>query len=301
MTEPDWHLWRAFLAVLDHGSLSGAARALRQTQPTLGRQIATLESDLGAPLFTRSTDGLRPTEIALELAPHGRAMAAAAAALMRTASGRDGELRGTVRLAASEIVGGVVLPPILARFRTLHPGVDIALSLSNRVEDLLRRDADLAVRNVAPTQAALVSRKIGEAPVSFFAHRDYVAAHGLPATVADLGRHTLVGLDDHARQIRPVFGIDAQFGFQCSSDLGLLAALRAGFGIGYCQTGIGMALPELVPVLPGLVLARVGIWVVMHEDLRAMRRLRALFDHLAGELTRYLEPEPMLAPGSPPR
>ncbi len=121
MTEPDWHLWRAFLAVFDHGSLSGAARALRQTQPTLGRQIATLESDLGAPLFTRSTDGLRPTEIAMELEPHGRAMAAAAAALMRTASGRDGELRGTIRLAASEIVGGVVLPPILARFRTLHP------------------------------------------------------------------------------------------------------------------------------------------------------------------------------------
>ncbi len=301
MTEPDWHLWRAFLAVLDHGSLSGAARALRQTQPTLGRQIATLESDLGTPLFTRSTDGLRPTEIAMELVPHGRAMAAAAAALMRTASGRDGELRGTIRLAASEIVGGVVLPPILARFRALHPRVDIALSLSNRVEDLLRGDADLAVRNVAPTQTALVSRKIGEAPVSFFTHRDYVAAHGLPASVADLGDHTLIGLDDHARRIRPILGIEAQFGFQCSSDLGLLAALRAGFGIGYCQTGIGLALPELVPVLPGFVLARVGIWVVMHEDLRAMRRLRALFDHLVAELTRYLEPEPMLAPGSPPR
>ena len=202
-----------------------------------------------------------------------------AAALLRTASGRDGAtLRGTVRLAASEIVGGVVLPrQALARCGALHPGVDMVLSLSNRVEDLLRRKADLAVRNVAPTQAALVSRKIGEAPVSFFAHRDYAATHGLPESVADLGRHTLVGLDDHARQIRPVFGIDAQFGFQCSSDLGLLAALRAGFGIGYCQTGIGLASPELVPVLPGLVLARVGIWVVMHEDLRAMRRLRALF------------------------
>ena len=187
MTEPEWHLWRAFLAALDHGSLSGAARALHQTQPTLGRQIAALENDLGTSLF------------------------------------------------------------------------------------------------------------------SFFAHRDYVAAHGLPESVAALGRHTLVGLDDHARRVRPVLGFEAQFGFQCSSDLGLLAALRAGFGIGYCQTGIGLAVPELVPVLPGFVLARVGIWVVMHEDLRAMRRLRALFDHLVGELTRYVEPEPVLAPGSSPR
>ena len=301
MTEPDWHLWRAFLAAFDHGSLSGAARALRQTQPTLGRQIAALESDLGASLFTRSTDGLRPTEIAMQLAPHARVMAAAATSLMRTASARDEELRGTVRLAASEVVGGVVLPPILTRFRALHPGVDLALSLSNRVEDLLRRDADLAVRNVAPTQSALVSRRIGEVPVSFFAHRDYVATHGLPANVAELEGHTLIGLDDHARQIGPILGIQARFGFQCSSDLGLLAALRAGFGIGYCQTGIGFALPELVPVLPGFVLARVGIWVVMHEDLRAMRRLRALFDHLVGELTRYLGSEAMLAPVSPPR
>jgi len=288
MAEPDWQLWRSFLAVLQTGSLSAAARRLRLTQPTLGRQIALLEQDLGVALFTRSAEGLRPTEAAMELAPHAQAMAAAAAALLRAASGGEGELRGTIRLAASEFIGGVVLPPMLARFREAHPAVAIELSLSNQVENLLRRDADIAVRNTAPTQAALLARRIGEAPVGFFAHRSYAAAHGLPATLQELPAHALIGRPEHLAQASPVAGMVLRFGFQCSSDLGLFAALRAGLGIGYCQAAVGRHDPELVPVLPGLVLARVGIWLATHEDLRATRRVRALLDHLAGELTRYV-------------
>ena len=296
MMEPDWQLWRSFLAVLRSGSLSGAARQLRLTQPTLGRQIAALEATLGRALFTRSTDGLRPTDAALELAPHAETMAAAAGALLRAASGGAGELRGTVRLAASEFIGGAVLPPMLACFRANHPGVEIELSLSNRTEDLLRREADLAVRNVAPTQGALVVRRIGEAPVAFFAHSDYVAAHGSPATIGDLAHHALIGHPEHIERARRELGFDPHFTFRCDSDLGLLAALRAGLGIGYCQVGVGQCDPYLVPVLPGLVVARVGIWLAMHEDLRSNRRIRALFDHLAGELARYASPAPLSQP-----
>jgi DNA-binding transcriptional LysR family regulator len=288
MAEPDWQLWRSFLAVLRAGSLSGAARRLRLTQPTLGRQIAALEATLGRTLFTRSTDGLRPTDTALELFPHAEAMEAAASALVRAASGAEGELRGTVRLAASEFMGAAVLPPMLARFRAEHPGVEIELSLSDRTENLLRRDADLAVRNVAPAQAALMARRIGEAPVGLFARRDYAAAHGLPARAEELAGHALIGRAEHAGQARTVLGFDPRFGFRCDSDLGLLAALRSGLGVGYCQVGVGRRDPDLVPVLPGLVLARIGVWLAMHEDLRASRRVRALFDHLARELTAYV-------------
>ena len=288
MAEPDWQLWRSFLAVLQTGSLSAAARRLRLTQPTLGRQIAALEQDLGLALFTRSTEGLHPTEAAAALAPHAQAMAAAAAALQRAASGGDGELRGAVRLAASEFIGGVVLPPMLARFRAVHPAIDIELSLSNQVENLLRRDADIAVRNTVPTQAALLVRRIGETPVGLFAHRNYAAAHGLPATLSDLAEHALIGRPEHLELTVPVFGMALRFGFQCSSDLGLLAALRAGLGIGYCQIPVGRRDADLVPVLPSLVLARIGIWLATHEDLRATRRIRVLLDHLAGELARYV-------------
>lgn len=288
MVEPDWQLWRSFLAVLQTGSLSAAARRLHLTQPTLGRQIASLEHDLGIALFTRSTEGLRPTEGATALAPHAQAMAAAAAALQRAASGGDGELRGTVRLAASEFIGGVVLPPMLARFRAVHPAIDIELSLSNQVENLLRRDADIAVRNMAPTQAALLVRRLGEVPVGFFAHRRYAAARGLPATLQHLAEHTLIGRPEHLALAVSVAGMALRFGFQCNSDLGLLAALRAGLGIGYCQLPVGRRDPDLVPVLPGLILARVGVWLATHEDLRATRRIRVLLDHLAGELTSYV-------------
>jgi len=288
MIEPDWHLWRAFLAVLRGGSLSAAARDLNLTQPTLGRQVAALESMLGVPLFTRSTEGLQPTERALALGPHAEAMAAAAASLLRTASGSEDALLGTVRLAASEFMGGVVLPPMLAKFRMAYPGIDIELSLSDRTENLLRRDADLAVRNIAPTQAALVSRRIGEVPVCLFAHRDYVQVHGLPATLEELAHHTLIGREEHAQRIRLMLGINHQLGFRCNSELGLLEALRAGFGIGYCHEAVGRRNPELAAVLPGFVLAQVGIWLVVHEDLRTIRRIRSLFDHLARELTHYV-------------
>ncbi len=290
VSDPAWHLWRAFLAVSRGGSLSAAARSLGLTQPTLGRQIAALETALGVPLFTRSTDGLRPTDGALSLLPHAEAMAAAAASLLRAASGADDAMCGTVRLAASEATGGVVLPPMLAKFRGVHPGVDIELSLSDRNEDLLRHDADLAVRNALPTQAALLSRRIGEVTVRLFAHRDYVRRHGLPDTVGELARHTLIGREEHARELQHVLGAEHRFGLRCSNELGLLEAMRAGCGIGYCQEPVGRREPALVPVLPDHVLARVGLWLVMHEDLRKIRRIRSLFDHLARELTAYVKP-----------
>ena len=125
-----------------------------------------------------------------------------------------------------------------------------------------------------------------------FAHSDYVRAHGLPATVTDLARHTLLGREEHADRIRLALGIDQRFGLSCNNELGVWEALRAGYGIGYCQEPIGRRDPELVAVLPDLVLARVGIWLVMHEDLRTVRRVRSLFDHLAVELTRYARPNP---------
>src|SRR5579859_6165289 len=138
----DWGLYRTFLAVLDEGSLSGAARRLALTQPTVGRHVEQLEADLGTPLFTRSVAGLQPTETALALRPHAETMAAAAEALVRTASGEADAMRGVIRLTASDIVGVEVLPPILTGFHEAHPEAVTELPLPNRKEDLLRREAD---------------------------------------------------------------------------------------------------------------------------------------------------------------
>ena len=164
--EPSWDELRTFFEVVRDGSLSGAARRLGFTQPTIGRHIDALEQALGLTLFTRSPRGLAPTPAAIALAPHGEAMAAAAAALARSASSEAALDRGAVRVTASEIIGNEVLPSIFAGFHAKHPGAAIELAVTNRNEDLARGDADVAVRMVRPTQSGA-----GRAPHRISAHR----------------------------------------------------------------------------------------------------------------------------------
>ncbi len=182
---PNWDELRTFVEVARDGSLTGAARRLGLTQPTVGRHIDALEVALGLTLFTRSPRGLTPTPAAWALEPHVEAMAAAAAALGRAASGEAAADRGVVRITASDVIGCEVLPPILATFHAEHPGIAIELVLTNRNEDLARRDADIAVRMVRPTQSGLVARRIGASRIGLYAHRDYVARFGAPRSLAD--------------------------------------------------------------------------------------------------------------------
>ena len=292
MSEPDWSLYRAFLAVLTEGSLSAAARALGLTQPTLGRQVAALERGLGVALFTRSPQGLKPTDAALDLAPHAQAMAGAASAMARAASGAGNTARGIVRITASEIIGAEVLPSILAAYRPLHPGVVVELSLDNQQQDLLRGAADIAVRMVRPTQDALVARRLGDTHLGLYAHRRYLEAEGTPRTLAELADHAVIGFDRGTPFLRGLaqrvpLSRDG-FAFRADSDLAQLAAVRAGFGVGFAQHGVARRDPDLVPVCPGLIGFQLEVWLVMHEDLRATLRMRTMFDHLAEGLAAFL-------------
>jgi len=289
--EPSWELYRSFLAVVREGSLSGAARAIRLTQPTIGRHVDTLEAALGAPLFTRSQSGLRPTPVAAALIPHVEAMASAAGALRRAASGEALGERGAVRITAPEIMGVEVVPPALASFRDAHPDIDVELVLSNRTADLGRREADVAVRTVKPTQASLVARKLGTARIRLHAHPRYLQAHGTPRSVDALGGHSVIGFDT-AASVRPLpkmpFEIRRDlFALRCDSDVGQYAAVKAGFGIGFCQ--VGMAKRDgLAPILVDEIGFELGVWLVMHRDTKGTRRARLLFEHLAGHLKAYL-------------
>jgi DNA-binding transcriptional LysR family regulator len=221
-------------------------------------------------------------------------MAAAAAALARTASGEAAADRGAVRVTASEIIGAEVLPPILAAFHAEHPGIAIELALTNRSEDLARRDADIAVRMVRPTQSGLVARRIGSSRISLYAHRDYLARFGEPRSLADLASHCFIGFDRDNRTFRSAGDFARtltreSFGLRCDSDLAQLAALRAGIGIGGCQDNIARRTPVLVAVLPNAFHYVLEVWLVMHEDLKATRRVRLLFDHVAAGLAAYVK------------
>jgi DNA-binding transcriptional LysR family regulator len=295
-SEPDWNLHRTFLAVLQQGSLSGAARQLGLTQPTVARHIDSLERAVGGDLFLRTPRGLSPTETALELRPYAESLAATAGAMMRAASGVAGDVRGTVRLTASEVIGVEHLPAILTTLRQRHPALVIELAVSNTVDDLLGRESDIAVRNVEPMQGALVARKLPPIALGLHAHRAYLERRGTPRTVADLAGHDLIGFDRETPAIRsaaqrfPSFARSA-FALRSDSDLAQLAAIRAGFGIGICQVPIARRDANLVRILPSAVNVELGVWIVMHEDLRTSARCRAVFDALAQGLS-HTRPAP---------
>jgi DNA-binding transcriptional LysR family regulator len=287
-----WDHYRSLLAVLSEGSLSGAARQLGLTQPTIGRHIEALESELGAALFTRSASGLAPTETALALRPHAEAMSAAAEALARTASGEADAVRGTIRITASDVVSVEVLPPMLVGFHEAYPEVAIELSPSNRHEDLLRRDADIAVRMIRPTQGALLAKHVGAVQLKLYAHRRYIEAHGLPTTLDEAAR-SAIGFDRDLQiqrflQERQISLAREAFAFRSDNDLAQLAALRAGFGVGGCQAPIARRDPDLVPVLENEFRADMEFWVAMHEDLKSSRRMRLMFDWLVEGLGAYV-------------
>jgi DNA-binding transcriptional LysR family regulator len=295
-----WELYRSFLGVLKEGSLSGAARNLGVAQPTIGRHIAALEKALGLALFTRSPTGLLPTEAALALRTHAEAMESTAAALERTAASQGDGVRGVVRITASEVIGVEVLPAIVGRLHEEHPQLKIELVLTNRVQDLLRREADIAVRMTPPRQETLVARRIGQIELGLYATRQYLARHGAPKSIDDLHRHAIIGFDQPSAFVRSAGKSLAQgssglpaltrdlFSLRTDNDLAQLAMIRCGAGIGMCQVPLARRDPALVRVLPRQISLPLETWITMHEDLRNRPGCRVTFEALVAGLTRHV-------------
>lgn len=287
-----WELYRSFLGVLKEGSLSGAARALGITQPTVGRHVAALEEALGVVLFTRSQRGLMPTELALALRSYAEAMESTAASLERAASSHGEGVRGVVRVSASEVIGVEVLPPIVARLRERHPDLKIELVLTNRLQDLLQREADIAVRMTRPRQEQLVARRVAQIEIGLHATKEYLSRHGTPRNVRDLEAHSIIGHDQPTDFIRRI-GKSLQgykregFSLSTDSDLAQLALIRCGAGIGFCQVALARRDASLRRVLAKSFSLQLETWVTMHEDLRNSPRCRATFDALVEGMQEY--------------
>ena len=219
-------------------------------------------------------------------------MARASEAFVRAVSADAGEVAGTVRLGVAEFVGIEVLPPMLAGLRERHPRLAIELALSNESAALLEREVDIAVRMHRPQQNALVARRATSIPLGLFARRDYLERRGEPADVAALAAHDMIGPDRSGRDLElagTLFpGVSpSHFALRTDSHPVHLAAARAGLGIAVVQCPIGNADPVLVRVLPELDVAMLETWIVTHEDLRNVAKVRAVFDHLVDGLRRY--------------
>jgi DNA-binding transcriptional LysR family regulator len=292
-SQPDWSLWRSFGAVVEAGSLSGAARQLGLSQPTLGRHIEALETDLGMPLFERTLQGFRPTDTALKLYEPvaNAARALAEAALIAEGSGTS--LGGTVRITASTVISNYVLPPMLAAIRLAHPAVALELVPSDSAENLLLREADIAVRMFRPTQLELVTKKLGTIPLVACAHATYLVRRGTPRGLEELLTHDLIGFDRSELIITTArsMGFEltrAAFTTRSDSQTALWELLKAGLGIGFAQRQLVETTLGMVAILPDIAFPPLEVWLTTHRELFTSRRIRAIYDALASAFGAYL-------------
>ena len=285
----DWNRARAFLVTAEEGSLSAAARALGMAQPTLGRQVDALEKELGVILFERVGRGLTLTPGGLELLDHVRAMGEAANRMSLTSAGQSQSVEGKVVIAASEIYAAFLLPPILAKLRKAQPGIEIEIVVSTKASDLLRREADIAIRNFRPSEPDLVARKIRDVPARLYAAPAYLESLNNPQLPYDLRKADFISIDGSGMFLKGLNAMgfnltERNFPIVTENYLVMWELVKHGLGIGILDGLIGDAEPKVTRVLPDLAPLMFPIWLVAHRELNTSRRIRLVFDLLAKEL-----------------
>ena len=293
----DWTLIQAFLAVAESGSLSAAARKTGVSQPTLSRQIKAIEDQLNIRLFDRQSKGLALTETGAELMPAATAMFAAAGQFANIAAGKDSAAHGTVRITASEFVSHYVLPKIFAKTRAALPDIQLELHPTDDSDNLLFREADIALRMYQPTQLEMITRKLGTLELGFFASSSYVQRRGKPSSIPELMQHDMIGYDRSERFIKGA----AAFGWELSrTDFAVRCDLQTlhgeliaeGCGIGILSKVAAQGLPDLEPILADFPIPGLGIWLTSHEALRHTPRVNAVWKHLEVGLAPWLSTDP---------
>lgn len=286
----DWNQVRAFLATAEEGSLSAAARALGTTQPTIGRQVAALEEALSVTLFERGGRSLRLTDAGAQLAEHVRGMADAAARVSLVAAGQSQEVTGRVVVTAVDIIATTILPGVLADLRQQAPGLVIEVVASNDIRNLLRREADIAIRHVRPDSPDLIATRVADFGAGLYAASAYLDRLGRPRTPEDLARFDVVGSisDDDFVSVFARLGVPfdaARIAARSESGLVMWEFVRAGVGIGVMPDLVAGPDPVVEPALPGLPGIGFPVWLVTHANLRRSRRIRVVYDALHRALT----------------
>lgn len=288
---PDWNLYKTFLSVLEHGSFSAAARALGVNQSTMSRQIESLEESLDLSLFTRSSIGLYPTEAALRLRPHLEALNNAADALLRDAQVND-DVSGIVRITTNEILGNEVLPKALLEVRASYPKIKFEIYISNEIQNLLLREADIAIRTGVPDQDGLVRKKLANMEMGLHASESYMDKKSIPKVPADLSEHQLIGYDQESETIRNfkkhIDTFDrSSFTYMANSPMMYSRLVDAGCGIGFCRVDLNRK--DRIRILPNYYNLRSEVWIAMHKNLKSSKKYRLIFRMLGEAVKRQFE------------
>ena len=287
----DWNQARAFLVTAETGSFSAAARALGQTQPTLGRQVAGLEETLSVVLFERIGRKLELTPAGQDLLEHLRVMGDAATRLSITASGRSEEISGEVCVSVTDIFAAYVMPRLAAELLEKAPQLRIRVLASNELSDLQRHEADIAVRHVRPTQPDLIAKKVRDAKGCLMAAKSYIDRAGPFESVDDLQTADFIGMGNETEMIGFLkdWGLEIgydQFRVTSKSGVASWEMLRAGLGILPMLDDLADLSPDVVPVFPELSPVEVPYWLTTHRELHTSKRIRLVFDFLAEALAR---------------
>lgn len=286
----DWNQVRAFLATVEEGTLSGAARVLGLTQPTLGRQVSALEEALGITLFERVGKSLILTQAGADLLQHVRAMGEAASRISLSAAGHVQDVKGEVRISASDGFAAFILPDILCKLRDIAPGLTVEVVAENRLSDLRRREADIAVRHLRPEDPELIGKRLKDGSGGFYASVEWLERNGRPRTLADLDRVDMIGLDRPERMIaeftkRGIPLTKLNFPIRTESAVVAWEMVRRGLGIGVQSDLIGAMTPGVERIsVAGLAPIAFPNWLITHRELKNSRRIRVVFDLLAEEL-----------------
>jgi len=289
----DWNQVRAFLATVEEGSLSAAARALGQTQPTLSRQVTALERDLGITLFERGPRTMALTDAGIELLDHVRAMGEAATRLSLSASGQCHAIEGHVSITATDMTATYLLPTVLNRLRQMAPGINVELIPSNEVRDLIKREADIAIRHTRPEQVDLIAKLVGNSSAHLYASKSYLASAGHPASEDDLSTLTYVGMSPIERFLPTINALGLElnaehFKITTASGTALIELVRQGLGISILPRHTAELFPELIPVLQDRISINIPVWLVTHRELHTSRRIRVVYDLLSVSLAEIL-------------
>lgn len=284
----DWQWWQYFLAIAEQGSLSQAANSLTVSQPTLSRQLQSMEKRLGQPLFDRSTQGLTLTGFGESLLEECHLMRSSAERLERLAAGQASTLTGRVRLAANELIALYYLPKILPLFLDTYPEVSVEVEVSNQVSNLDKRDADVAIRMFAPTQLDLFCRRIFDIPLGFYASAQYLDKKGTPTNAEELFDHRIIGYD-RDRQFEKG---GQEMGWNINNEQFLMRTDFMPMHLEMARHHGGIVVTHkslcidagLEGIKVGIKIPDLPIYLACHRDVQHNKKIRVLMDFLGEHL-----------------
>lgn len=292
-TKYNWNHLRAFIATVEEGSLSAAARALGVSQPTLGRQVSALEDEIGVTLFERDGTALCLTQSGQQLVHYARNMSDAALQFSLAASGQSQSIEGRVCVSAGELFAAHIMPPLIYKLLKQEPGLEIEVVASNESSDLKRREADIGIRANHASQPDLISVEVGRLNSRLYASSTYLDNIGRPARLNRLGDCRFIGFNDAGGYQQFLNGLgfeleECHFPVRAESHLVQWIMAKQGLGIVTALELIGDSDPEMERVFPEMEPIITPMFLVAHKEVIASRRVGFVFDFLKTELMKML-------------